>query len=399
MAKPKVLYLAQVFPHTRGVKWLNALGTVGIDAVVVYGGSGKKVWQLDTDLTAIQEPALLRKLNLSARRTARRIAEGLDKSGDPIGVILARDIFLGRVATELSKLLGVPWFLDLCDNYPEVLRQRSRGSRSWMRVLGPLIDRLEAQAVLGADHTVFVTDESRDYVLQKIEQRCGPHRAKAVRSRCLVVSNPPDVDAPPPAEHLTSEGLVYIGTFDDDIRDLTTVVRGLARYESMAGRNVPLTLLTFDRTRAEVALDKSGIDWRRIVEFEDPVPAAALPGKLAGYLAGLVPHSASPAVDYTISNKIYDYLYAGIAVLASDNPPNVRLLNRVGAGLCYRREDPDDFARVLGELILRRRRGDLPLRSEELFPTESWEHQSQPLLETLSRHIGAEIPVGSGKNP
>src|SRR5690606_41051686 len=76
--------------------------------------------------------------------------------------------------------------------------------------------------------------------------------------------------------------------------------------------------------------------------------------------------------------------------------PTRRSSDLVGAGLCYRREDPDDFARVLGELIQRRRRGDLPLRSEELFPTESWEHQSQPLLETLSRHIGAEIPVGSG---
>lgn len=380
-----ILYMAHSFPHTRGVKWVESFRQSRIMPIVVYGFSGKTVWDTDKSLRTYKVDALRRKLDLAARRTATRLVRQLGGLSHEVRAVLVRDVFLSRTAALVSHLLDVPWYLDLCDNYPEVLRQQARGRRAWMRVVTPVVDAIEREAVVRASGVLFVTPESRDYVARKLGVRYSKSMTKSLLAKSLVVENAPITKGPPARLRSHGSDLVYIGTFDDRIRDLVTVVRGLALHESKYSRRVGVTLLTFDRTRAEMALRRSGVHWERYVRFKDPVPASELPKELKAYVAGLVPHSASPAVDYTISNKIFDYLYAGIGVLASDNPPNVRLLQGVGAGLCYRREDPQSFAAVLNELVYRRSAGGLQLRPQVLYPRYTWSQQAHAFLEVVQK--------------
>jgi glycosyltransferase involved in cell wall biosynthesis len=50
---------------------------------------------------------------------------------------------------------------------------------------------------------------------------------------------------------------------------------------------------------------------------------------------GLLPFLDTPHVRVTLANKLFDYMGAGLAVLAADLPPMRRVLEGVGAGVLY----------------------------------------------------------------
>lgn len=375
-----MLYIAQVYPHTRGVKWVQRFHSAGLEPLVAYGRAGKDVWKPSEAAGVFHVPRLARKFDSNARRAAGEVLQSLGGYNDDIRAVIVRDIFLGRVGRRLSMQLGVPWYLDLCDNYPEVVSLRVQGSRSWRSVAPWVVGAIERHAVRTADCTIFVSKESQDHVLKKWALDERKRRGRRDPPSFVVENAPIVMESPqlPPTDD--GRGLVYIGTFDDKIRDLQTVVKGLRILEARFGRSETVTLLTFDQSAAIASLDNLGGDWRRFVRFERPVAASVLPTKLRAFAVGLVPHGSGPAVDYTLSNKIFDYLYAGIPVLASDNPPNVRLLDDVGGGMCYRRHDPEDFASVLNLLLSERSMGRASVLTSRLYPKYSWAGQSDAFV-------------------
>ena len=54
--------------------------------------------------------------------------------------------------------------------------------------------------------------------------------------------------------------------------------------------------------------------------------------------------------ELTVSNKMFDYHMAGLAVISSDMPSLVDVLRRSNAGLTYRAGDSSDLARVISQL-------------------------------------------------
>jgi glycosyltransferase involved in cell wall biosynthesis len=54
--------------------------------------------------------------------------------------------------------------------------------------------------------------------------------------------------------------------------------------------------------------------------------------------------------DLTVSNKMFDYMMAGLAVIASDLPGLRDVIGRSGGGLLYRRDDAEDLAAKLRSL-------------------------------------------------
>src|SRR5690606_25819573 len=121
----------------------------------------------------------------------------------------------------------IPWILDIADNYPEVAMDPSNGPLSRHLVSG-LLNVVERRACNRADALTFVSDASRELVLEK-------HRLRG-RSPAFVVPNlpmredlSPFIDAVPSGRDSSctdrrSLRCVYIGVYDRRTRDFSPIL-------------------------------------------------------------------------------------------------------------------------------------------------------------------------------
>ena len=89
---------------------------------------------------------------------------------------------------------------------------------------------------------------------------------------------------------------------------------------------------------------------------------------------------------WSMPNKLFEYLMAGLPVLAGDTPEIRRVIEDTGAGALVDPEDPDAIADGIRELLTdegrRRRMGEAALRSAERY---CWEREAPHLLEAYEQ--------------
>jgi glycosyltransferase involved in cell wall biosynthesis len=88
------------------------------------------------------------------------------------------------------------------------------------------------------------------------------------------------------------------------------------------------------------------------VIFHGVVPFEELPGKMAGAHAGI--HLVQPTCEsfaLTLSNKIFDYVRAGVPVLFSDNPAHRQLLEEFRVGVIADAFSPGAVGAALDRLL------------------------------------------------
>jgi len=130
---------------------------------------------------------------------------------------------------------------------------------------------------------------------------------------------------------------------------------------------------------------------RTRVSFLPPVPPAALPAVIASHDIGLALEQAEiPSRDLTITNKILQYLNAGLAVVASDTAGQREVLARgPEAGLLVNLTDAVVTAAALDHLLgdraelMRRQRAARRL-AEEVY---CWEQEAPRLLSLVAEAL------------
>jgi glycosyltransferase involved in cell wall biosynthesis len=90
-------------------------------------------------------------------------------------------------------------------------------------------------------------------------------------------------------------------------------------------------------------LSRLGIADRVIVK--PPFPAGQAVSEAAPHTVGLCLERRGPLNhELTVSNKMFDYLMAGLAVVSSDLPSLRKIMERSGAGLMYKPGSPEELA-------------------------------------------------------
>lgn len=85
----------------------------------------------------------------------------------------------------------------------------------------------------------------------------------------------------------------------------------------------------------------------RVIDL-GPYPPAETVVRAAPYDIGLCPERPGPRNhDLTVSNKMFDYHMAGLAVVASDLPSLKNVLQRSGGGVCFRAGDVASLAETI----------------------------------------------------
>jgi glycosyltransferase involved in cell wall biosynthesis len=95
------------------------------------------------------------------------------------------------------------------------------------------------------------------------------------------------------------------------------------------------------RTVLENLTKKIGSE--RLVEFTGQVPYKRVLEELSNSDIALIPHSKSDHTDSTIPHKLFQYMYAGKPVIASNCAPIDRIIRASRSGYTYIWNSPEGF--------------------------------------------------------
>lgn len=298
-----------------------------------------------------------------------------------IDLVMVRDLPLAPTALHAAGG-RVPVILDMAENYPAMIADIWADGRPRLLdavVRNPsIVAAVERYTLRRVTHTLTVVEESSDRLVGQ----------GVPKSRTSVVSNTPSTDRILPLKPRTvGEPLriVYLGLME--------------RHRGIADLLLAAQTLAAARIKFRLDLVGDGRDYEHFMAYAADLGLTTevllFHGRLAHAEAiavvgrahvGIVPHHATPAWNSTISNKLFDYMAAGLAVVSSDAAPSARVTLETGAGVVY----PSGDGKRLAEAIRRfqdlefweqsRRAGQEAIRSRY-----NWEHETRTLLAVVGR--------------
>jgi glycosyltransferase involved in cell wall biosynthesis len=181
----------------------------------------------------------------------------------------------------------------------------------------------------------------------------------------------------------------------DAARPVDLVWHGFAVH--LTGRGVDVLLEAVSRCRQPVRLTLQGrlsdVERHRIdaecarlriadkVRFTPPAHPEAIPASLVGYDVGVI---AEPGLDenqrLTSSNKLFECIHAGLAVIAPDLPGLAETISAEQVGVLYRAGDADDLAGTIDRIASdAEARSRLRRRSSEAAAEITWSRDFVPV--------------------
>ncbi len=319
-------------------------------------------------------------------RWVRLIRDTVEEIGADL--VLCRDLPLAPTALYVARKQGIPVVLDMAENYPAMIRDlwttRARGAWDWLVRNPRLVEWVETWTLPRVDHILVVVEESRD----RLERQGVP------AGRITVVSNTPEkarVDRfsrsrTGPGRAKDGLSLVYLGLMErargvGTALDALRIARdgGLAATLTLIGEGIHLE--DFRAQGKELGLVHEGA-----VDFTGYLPHDRALEVVARADVGLVPHHANESWNTTIPNKLFDYMAAGLAVVASDTTPVERVLLETGSGRVFRDRDAGHLAKVLEGLAredVAKQMGEAGRRA--IVDRYNWEADTRRLLDALGR--------------
>ena len=263
------------------------------------------------------------------------------------GCIIVRDLPLAPTALAVGRLVGVPVHYDMAEVYPlgmlSILPHEMTLAIRVVRATRAAF-AVERMVLHGVTTTFVVSEESRIRCLglgvapdRVVLVGNTPANAEALRSDWPVPEDLQDLAGHPTA--------VFVGNLFAD-RGLDLAVQAMA----LVVRELPAATLVIigegrDRTRLETQVAALGLGER--VRFLGWKHHSTQPAYLRHAQVGVLPYPSTPHTCTTLPNKIFDYIAAGLPVVATDIPPMRRIVTESDSGLLTPPGDAAAFARAL----------------------------------------------------
>jgi len=185
--------------------------------------------------------------------------------------------------------------------------------------------------------------------------------------------------APPPSGSGRPEEApvaLYAGALTRN-RGLEVAIRALAAVPSVRLRLLgPVSHLY--RQQLEALAEREGVSER--VEFSGAIPSEEVVGAIGEASVGLaLIQPACLSYRMSLPNKLFEYVLAGVPVLASDLPVIGAFVSEHGIGLVAGPDNPDEIAARLGEMLRPERNRELRLAVRTAAEGMRWENEEPRL--------------------
>jgi glycosyltransferase involved in cell wall biosynthesis len=266
--------------------------------------------------------------------------------------------------------------------------------RLWDRLVRnpDVVSRVERWVIHRADCILVVVEESRD----RLSALGVPE------DRITIVSNTPPLDAlgnEPLRSEMKEPGplhLAYLGQLDAPSRGVGVLLDAAALCEQR-GLPLRLSILGDGRDRARLEAQSRDLGFKDgTVEFHGRLPYRDALLALRSFDVGVIPHFVQDHTNTTIPNKIFEYMAAGLAVIASDARPLARIVRETGCGEVFRNQDCVSLAAAiqrLGITAVRRRCSERGQRA--MAERYNWEQDALRLQSALEAVCASPIRAAS----
>lgn len=274
-------------------------------------------------------------------------------------IVIVRDLPLALACRYWARRVGAPLIFDMAEDYPamfsayhpwETIRERLVNLILRNERLARTVERISIRT---ADHLLVVTEEQRDRLV----------RSGVSEDKITIVRNTP-VTFSCTANHNGSRApkVIYVGEVHH-MRGLDCAIRAIGRLVRNA-RNIYFRILGTGKT--EAALRKlAAREAPQNISFQGWVDHSQLPAELASSDIGLIPHQCNKFTSTTVPNKLFDYMAAGLPVVASATTPLARLIEETKCGLVFPSGDDGALAEALESLYDPNRRRRLGTNGRE----------------------------------
>lgn len=311
------------------------------------------------------------------------ISKAIKDSSEP--VIIVRDLPLVFSAFFFKLFKGARLVLDMAECYPEMYASSLKfGTPSFLdRTLkNPSIAALyEKLSVKMCDHVLVMIEESRDRLINK---GLSPEKIS------IVSNTPPIYSAWSGNRQHSGENLrvVYVG-FITELRGLDLLVIAVKRFlERVDYKNsITVDIIGKGSFKEKLAQLVRELDLERYVTIHGWLEPSQMDGILHQANVGALTYRVCGHWNHTIPNKLFDYMLAGLPVLATEVIPISRIINEERCGLVCRDLDVEDIAQKLIELRDPQLRQDLGEKGANAISNKyNWGIDEKTFISMLS-HI------------
>lgn len=295
-----------------------------------------------------------------------------------IDVVHVHDLPLCQLGIELKKKYNVKLVIDLHENWPALLSVSSHANTFIGKILSSEKQwrSYEKTCAMAADRIVAVVAEMKERI----------SRLGIPEDKIFVLENTPEINTPNELKYERDEKfftLIYIGGISFH-RGLQYIINGM----SLLVPDLPVRLwIAGDGKYSPIIKDQvRKLSLQKFVEFFGMVSKEKTEDLMKKADLGLIPHIRSEQSDNSSPNKLFEYMAAGLPVLASDCISVKRVLAETEAGRTYIFDSPTDFKRVLkrlydekGKSVIFASNGTKAIREKY-----NWEQSSVSLLTLYS---------------
>ena len=297
-------------------------------------------------------------------------------------LVIAHDYYTADIAYALARRSGAKFSLD-CHEYAA---QQNADDPGWVRWRRPTIVAVEDYYLRRADVVTTVCDGIAELLDRE-------HRLKRP---VVVVRNVPLDNPQPYREPGERLKVLYHGDLSRP-RQLHVAIRSMPRWRPefdlvLRGNGDPAYIAELHALVAEMGLAER-VFFEPAVPFDEIVPAANMAD--IGFYSYL---NYSPQIDFSLPNKFFEYVMAGLAVCVGNFAEVRRLVERHGLGKLIPEHTPEAIAATINSFTREEIR-QYKKASIEAAKTLNWDAEKQRLVEAydgLFPDVAAQAEAAPG---
>lgn len=296
-------------------------------------------------------------------------------------LIIVREMYLGESAGKIAKKFNIPIIMDMAEHYPAAMRDWKSYQKNPLKKFivhqVKLPNWIEKNSIKDIQGIMVVCDEqinrlNKEYSFSKKDM--------------TVVHNTPEI--------------FFKSKKDFNTHNIIFGHHGYLTSEKSLGTFVEGFLLACDeKTNIKLVLNGDGHskeDYEKVIYssnhsdkviFKGKFDYSELPNILNSYDIGVIPYQVSDFNNYTIHNKIFDFMNQGVPVLTSNMRPTSRIIDETNCGEHWDMSSP----KKVKEAILNYSYDKLNTYSEkgQKWTKEkyNWERDTENMINFINQYI------------